>query len=233
MTTRPATATRGSTWLPARRRTARRPRSPPLQRPATHCRRGRGARRRRGMGRRLRDQDAADRRQPVVHAAPCTPPARPGRRRRTTTAPGGECTYSRRSRSRRRPPARCATSAPSLRPRSPTSMPGDVVVFPAHGVTADVRAEAARRGATVIDATCPLVAAAQTAASRTADRGQQLVLIGQPGQASTPCHHEPGTRARHRRRDAGEDGRPAASATPGTSPTSCSPVSRWRPAPRS
>ncbi|MFY9887251.1 MAG: hypothetical protein WAK71_02990, partial [Streptosporangiaceae bacterium] len=63
---------------------------------------------------------------------------------------------------------------------------GDVVVFPAHGVTADMRAEAARRGATVIDSTCPLVAAAQTAASRTADRGHQLVLIGQPGQASTP-----------------------------------------------
>jgi 4-hydroxy-3-methylbut-2-en-1-yl diphosphate reductase len=63
--------------------------------------------------------------------------------------------------------------------------PGDVVVFPAHGVTAEMRAEATRRGATVVDATCPLVAAAQTAASRSADRGQQLVLIGQPGQAST------------------------------------------------
>jgi 4-hydroxy-3-methylbut-2-enyl diphosphate reductase len=63
--------------------------------------------------------------------------------------------------------------------------PGDVIVFPAHGVTAEVRAEATQRGATVVDATCPLVAAAQTAASRTADRGQQLVLIGQPGLAST------------------------------------------------
>jgi len=63
--------------------------------------------------------------------------------------------------------------------------PGDVVVFPAHGVTAEMRAEATRRGATVVDATCPLVAAAQTAASRIADRGQQLVLVGQPGQAST------------------------------------------------
>jgi 4-hydroxy-3-methylbut-2-en-1-yl diphosphate reductase len=62
---------------------------------------------------------------------------------------------------------------------------GDVVVFPAHGVTAAVRAEAARRGATVIDGTCPLVAAAQTAASRAADRGQQIVLISQPGQAAT------------------------------------------------
>jgi 4-hydroxy-3-methylbut-2-enyl diphosphate reductase len=65
--------------------------------------------------------------------------------------------------------------------------PDDVVVFPAHGVTAEMRAEATRRGATVVDATCPLVAAAQTAASRTADRGQQLVLVGQPGQASTPA----------------------------------------------
>jgi 4-hydroxy-3-methylbut-2-en-1-yl diphosphate reductase len=62
---------------------------------------------------------------------------------------------------------------------------GDIVVFPAHGVTAELRAEAARRGATVIDGTCPLVAAAQTAAARAADRGQQLVLISQPGQAAT------------------------------------------------
>jgi 4-hydroxy-3-methylbut-2-en-1-yl diphosphate reductase len=62
---------------------------------------------------------------------------------------------------------------------------GDVVVFPAHGVSSDVRAEATRRGATVVDGTCPLVAAAQTAAGRTADRGQQLVLISQPGHAAT------------------------------------------------
>jgi 4-hydroxy-3-methylbut-2-en-1-yl diphosphate reductase len=63
--------------------------------------------------------------------------------------------------------------------------PGDVVVFPAHGVPADLRAEAAQRGVTVIDATCPLVAAAQAAASRTAELGHQLVLIGQPGYACT------------------------------------------------
>ena len=63
--------------------------------------------------------------------------------------------------------------------------PGDVVVIPAHGVTADVRHEAMRRGVTVVDATCPMVAAAQSVASRTAERGHQLVLIGQPEQAST------------------------------------------------
>src|SRR5215471_5768722 len=44
--------------------------------------------------------------------------------------------------------------------------PHDVVVFPAHGVTAEVRAEATSRGATIVDATCPIVAAAQTAAGR-------------------------------------------------------------------
>jgi 4-hydroxy-3-methylbut-2-enyl diphosphate reductase len=63
--------------------------------------------------------------------------------------------------------------------------PGDVVVFPAHGVTAEVRAEATRRGATIVDATCPIVAAAQAAAARTADRGHQLVLVGQPDHAAT------------------------------------------------
>jgi 4-hydroxy-3-methylbut-2-en-1-yl diphosphate reductase len=63
--------------------------------------------------------------------------------------------------------------------------PGDVVVFPAHGVTAQLRAEAARRDLTVIDATCPIVAAAQAAAARAADRGHQLVLVGQPDQAAT------------------------------------------------
>jgi 4-hydroxy-3-methylbut-2-enyl diphosphate reductase len=63
--------------------------------------------------------------------------------------------------------------------------PGDIVVFPAHGVTAQLRADATRRGAAVVDATCPIVAAAQAAAGRTADRGHQLVLVGQPDHAAT------------------------------------------------
>ena len=62
---------------------------------------------------------------------------------------------------------------------------GDVVVFPAHGVTPDLRAEAERRGATVIDGTCPFVAAAQSAADRAAERDQQVVLISQSGHAAT------------------------------------------------
>jgi 4-hydroxy-3-methylbut-2-enyl diphosphate reductase len=91
--------------------------------------------------------------------------------------------------------------------------PGDTVVFPAHGVTADIRAEAARRGVMVVDATCPMVAAAQSAASLAADRGSQLVLIGQADHASTapimshaPGHvtiaETPGTTAALRVRDA-------------------------------
>jgi len=70
----------------------------------------------------------------------------------------------------------------------------DVVVFPAHGVTADMRAEVARNGATVIDGTCPFVTAAQTAASRAADRDQHVVLISQPGHAATEpiLSHGPG-----------------------------------------
>ena len=63
--------------------------------------------------------------------------------------------------------------------------PGSVVVFPAHGVTVQLRAEAARRDVTVVDATCPMVAAAQVAAGRAAERGHQFVLVGGPDHAAT------------------------------------------------
>jgi 4-hydroxy-3-methylbut-2-en-1-yl diphosphate reductase len=63
--------------------------------------------------------------------------------------------------------------------------PGAVVVFPAHGVTAQLRADAGRLDVTVVDATCPMVATAQTAAGRAAERGHQLVLVGPPDHAAT------------------------------------------------
>jgi 4-hydroxy-3-methylbut-2-en-1-yl diphosphate reductase len=63
--------------------------------------------------------------------------------------------------------------------------PGAVVVFPAHGVTAQLRAEAARRDVSVVDATCPIVAAAQAAAAWAADRGHHLVVVGPPDHAAT------------------------------------------------
>ncbi|MFD1373327.1 4-hydroxy-3-methylbut-2-enyl diphosphate reductase [Actinoplanes sichuanensis] len=58
---------------------------------------------------------------------------------------------------------------------------GATVVFSAHGVAPVVRAEAARRGLHVIDATCPLVAKVHTEARRFAARGDTVLLIGHDG----------------------------------------------------
>jgi 1-deoxy-D-xylulose-5-phosphate synthase/(E)-4-hydroxy-3-methyl-but-2-enyl pyrophosphate reductase len=58
---------------------------------------------------------------------------------------------------------------------------GAVVVFSAHGVSPAVRAEAARRGLDVIDATCPLVTKVHAEARRHAARGDTIVLIGHAG----------------------------------------------------
>ncbi len=74
-----------------------------------------------------------------------------------------------------------AVEAPSLA----DAQAGDVVVFPAHGVSAEARVEAAERGLTVVDATCPVIARAQDTASRLADHEQHLVLIGPQASAAT------------------------------------------------
>jgi 4-hydroxy-3-methylbut-2-en-1-yl diphosphate reductase len=58
------------------------------------------------------------------------------------------------------------------------------VLFPAHGADAAVRAEATARGLEIIDATCPLVAWAQAEARRFAERGDDVVLVGQPDYAA-------------------------------------------------
>jgi 4-hydroxy-3-methylbut-2-en-1-yl diphosphate reductase len=63
---------------------------------------------------------------------------------------------------------------------------GATVVFPAHGVPAEVRAEAAARELELIDATCPLVAGVQAEARKFAERGDDLVLIGQADHAVAP-----------------------------------------------
>jgi 4-hydroxy-3-methylbut-2-en-1-yl diphosphate reductase len=57
---------------------------------------------------------------------------------------------------------------------------GGTVIFPAHGVPAQARAEAAARGLEVIDATCPLVARTHAEARKLGGRGEDVVLIGQP-----------------------------------------------------
>ncbi|MGB6458027.1 MAG: 4-hydroxy-3-methylbut-2-enyl diphosphate reductase [Streptosporangiaceae bacterium] len=58
---------------------------------------------------------------------------------------------------------------------------GASVVFSAHGVSPDVRQEAARRGLDAVDATCPLVAKVHAEARRYAADGYLVALIGHAG----------------------------------------------------
>jgi 4-hydroxy-3-methylbut-2-enyl diphosphate reductase len=62
---------------------------------------------------------------------------------------------------------------------------GTTVVFSAHGVAPSVRAEAARRELTVVDATCPLVAKVHAEARRFAARGDTVLFIGHDGHDET------------------------------------------------
>ncbi|MBX3322139.1 MAG: 4-hydroxy-3-methylbut-2-enyl diphosphate reductase [Phycisphaeraceae bacterium] len=55
---------------------------------------------------------------------------------------------------------------------------GSVVVFSAHGVSPLVRAAAAARNLTAIDATCPLVTKVHSEAIRYARQGYQILLVG-------------------------------------------------------
>jgi 4-hydroxy-3-methylbut-2-enyl diphosphate reductase len=58
---------------------------------------------------------------------------------------------------------------------------GSTVVFSAHGVSPAVRSEAASRGLSVIDATCPLVSKVHAEARRFAADGYTVALIGHAG----------------------------------------------------
>lgn len=62
---------------------------------------------------------------------------------------------------------------------------GAIAVLSAHGVSPDVRAEAAVRDLRVIDATCPLVSKVHHEVLRFAERGFQMVLIGHRGHDET------------------------------------------------
>jgi 4-hydroxy-3-methylbut-2-en-1-yl diphosphate reductase len=59
--------------------------------------------------------------------------------------------------------------------------PGSVVVFSAHGIAPDVRADAEQRGLQVIDATCPLVTKVHNEARRFAAQDYDILLIGHEG----------------------------------------------------
>ncbi len=55
---------------------------------------------------------------------------------------------------------------------------GSVVIFSAHGVSPQVRREAAERGLRALDATCPLVTKVHLEALRYAREGYSIILIG-------------------------------------------------------
>jgi 4-hydroxy-3-methylbut-2-enyl diphosphate reductase len=61
--------------------------------------------------------------------------------------------------------------------------PGSVVIFSAHGVSHAVVAQAQERALHVIDATCPLVSKVHKSATRFAEKGYEIVLIGHAGHA--------------------------------------------------
>jgi len=59
--------------------------------------------------------------------------------------------------------------------------PGNTVIFSAHGVSKQVRAEAERRGLKVFDATCPLVTKVHMEVARMLRAGFEIVMIGHRG----------------------------------------------------
>ena len=58
---------------------------------------------------------------------------------------------------------------------------GAIVVFSAHGVSKQVRAEAESRGLQVFDATCPLVTKVHIEVARMQAAGREVVMIGHKG----------------------------------------------------
>lgn len=58
---------------------------------------------------------------------------------------------------------------------------GSIVVFSAHGVSLAIRDEAAKRGLTVFDATCPLVTKVHREVSKMREEGREIIMIGHKG----------------------------------------------------
>ena len=58
---------------------------------------------------------------------------------------------------------------------------GSILIFSAHGVSQAVRQEAATRGFTLFDATCPLVTKVHNEVARLRERGKEIIMIGHAG----------------------------------------------------
>ncbi len=59
--------------------------------------------------------------------------------------------------------------------------PGSILIFSAHGVSQVVRQEAATRGFTLFDATCPLVTKVHNEVARLREKGKEIIMIGHAG----------------------------------------------------
>jgi len=72
--------------------------------------------------------------------------------------------------------------------------PGSTVVFSAHGISPQVRQDAAARNLRVIDATCPLVSKVHREVQRFAAQGYHIIYIGHAGhvEAKGTMGHAPG-----------------------------------------
>ena len=58
---------------------------------------------------------------------------------------------------------------------------GNTVIFSAHGVSLDVRAEAQQRGLKIFDATCPLVTKVHVEVTKMRKEGREIIMIGHQG----------------------------------------------------
>jgi len=58
---------------------------------------------------------------------------------------------------------------------------GSTVIFSAHGVSLEVRKEAAQRGLTIFDATCPLVTKVHVEVTKMRREGREIIMIGHLG----------------------------------------------------
>ncbi len=59
--------------------------------------------------------------------------------------------------------------------------PGSFLIFSAHGVSQAVRQEAAERGFTVFDATCPLVTKVHNEVGKLREKDKEIIMIGHAG----------------------------------------------------
>jgi len=74
---------------------------------------------------------------------------------------------------------------------------GATVIFSAHGVSKQVRADAERRGLKVFDATCPLVTKVHVEVTRMLRGGYEVVMIGHRGHPETEGTMGQATRGMH------------------------------------